>query len=334
MHVLSGFFGRITAVVLPFVVVISAGCASKRPNVQPFAEQTVLMLADLRAGLRNTQIMELRSHAEAEEVLRVTELWTTVSDLLRSVAAYSIEVVTTIEAEADGSAPIIAVSLTNLIDAFSDQEIVELHLNNERIGEIIENVRSQSTELTALQAAQPAVDEAARIASEILNILDRKHGEMMTAIGDRIDDEFDAVLRVEADLRDDQTSWLIVTGLIRDYRAGDESVLPELGAAMRMARIRISSTERISDQELDRLEQTALKELTQIHQFREQLRPDLEQHRAQQLELDQLARAADVAYQKASITVLAWSRAHRRLSLGMKVGGFMNLTRTVVGVAL
>ncbi len=303
-------------------------------NLQPFAEQTVLMLADLRAGLRSTQIMELRSHAEAEEVLRVTELWTTVSDLLRSVAAYSIEVVTTIEAESDGAAPTIATSLGNLIDAFSDQGIVELHLSSERIDQILENVHSQSTALTALQAAQPAVDEAARIASEILNILDRKHGEMMTAIGDRIDDEFDAVLRVEADLRDDQTSWLIVTGLIRDYRAGDESVLPELGAAMRMARIRISSTDRISDQELDRLEQTALKELTQIHQFREQLRPDLEQHRAQQLELDQLARAADVAYQKASITVLAWSRAHRRLSLGMKVGGFMDLTRSVVGVAL
>lgn len=334
MYVLSGFFGRFTAVVLPFVVVVSAGCASTRPNLQPFAEQTVLMLADLRAGLRNTQIMELRSHADAEEVKRVTELWTEVNELLGAIAAYSIEVVTTIESEADGSAPIIAVTLTNLIDEFSDQQYVELHLNSERIGEIIDNVRNQSTALTALQAAQPAVDEAARIASEILNILDRKHGEMVVAVGDRIDDKFGAVLYVEADLRDDQTEWLIITGWIRDYRAGDESVSPELHAAMNMARIRISSADRISDQELDRLEQTALKELTQIHQFREQLRPDLEQHRAQQLELDQLARAADVAYQKASITVLAWSRAHRRLSLGMKVGGFMDLTRAVVGVAL
>lgn len=325
---------RFVVISLLGVVFFFAGCAAKRPNLQPFAEQTILMLADVQAGLRSTQIMELRQHSGRPESLRVTELWDETRIVLRAIGSFSIEVVTAVETGGENTPRMIADLIEIFLQSLTEQSTVELHLTKERQQEILASIRSQSKVLVALQAAQPVVNEAARIASEILGMLDVAHAEIARVIQASIDEDFATVKYADDELRFEQTRLLIFMDATLDYRRGETGGREKIVERMGQAGLTVKNPDSLSLAELKQAEELGMNGLTTIHTMRQQIQPDLDRYRAQQTELDNIVTVADEAYQKASFTVVGWSRAYRRLSLGMKVGGFMNLTRSVVGLAL
>ena len=324
---------RLIAVTL-LAIVSLVGCAAKRPNLQPFAEQTILMLADVRAGLRSTQIMELRHHSESPEALQVNELWGEVQIVLRAIGSFSIEVVTAVETGQDNAPRMIAVVVEIFLQSLATQSTVEIHLTAERQQDLLASIRSQSKDLDALQAAQPVVDEAARIASEILGMLDVAHADLTRVIQTSIDEDFATVKYADDELRFEQAQLLLFMDATLDYRRGETGGRQKIVERMGQAGLTVKNPDSLSLAELRQAEELGMNGLTTIHTMRQQIQPDLDRYRAQQTELDNIAAAADEAYQKASFTVVGWSRAYRRLSLGMKVGGFLDLTRSVVGLAI
>ncbi len=315
-------------------VVTLVGCASTRPNLQPFAEQTVFMLAHVQAGLRSTQIVELSHHAERPESLRVTELWGEAQIVLRAIGNFSIEVVTAVESGEENTPRLIADIIEIFLTSLAEQSTVELRLATERQQEILASIRSQSRDLDALQAAQPVVDEAARIASEILGMLDVAHGELTRVIQTSIDEDFATVKYADDELRFEQAQLLLFMDAVLDYRRGDAEGRQKIIERMGQNGLTVKDPDRLSLTELQHAEELGFNGLTRIHTMRQHIQHDLDLYRAQQTELNGLATTADEAHQKALVTVVVWSRAYRRLSLGMKVGGLMNLTRSVVGLAL
>ncbi len=130
------------------------------------------------------------------------------------------------------------------------------------------------------------------------------------------------------------TDYFLILAAVRDYREGDKSGGSQIAGQMAILGLPVADPDLLSIAELDQTEELARTRLDRVALLREQLQRELIRHRAQQTELNNLAMAADAAYQKASFTVHGWARAYRRFPLGVKIGGFIELMKTVVGVGL
>jgi hypothetical protein len=69
--------------------------------------------------------------------------------------------------------------------------------------------------------------------------------------------------------------------------------------------------------EIQRIEDRLLAILTRLREIREQLAPDIVMYYEQQRELDELENIWQAELRKARVAVVAWARAHKRMSQGV-----------------
>jgi hypothetical protein len=192
-----------------------------------------------------------------------------------------------------------------------------IHISAAGLDSILTGIRARKSFLGALGEAQPVIDEAARIAELVLDDVQDSLDHAAEYLREQVKQENANVIYVRTSLLAGQERVVKSIGLLSRYRAGDESVLPELLENEPQLRACLPSDRKPTFEEVQNAEDRLLFMMEKAVDFKEQFAPDMQYYRNQVLELDDLYSNAMLHLKKARVTIIVWARAHRDLSTGV-----------------
>jgi hypothetical protein len=301
----------------------SAGCSrfssSKRLNLAPFAEDMIAVAGDIQYGLGQNYAVYLRGYGETPEAAHMQRLAAKVRELIRGTISYALEVVALADSRMPG--PERAQALGNKLDSLLRPVVMPptapLNISEAELNAILDDVRAQESLVDGLSAAQPLINEIARVAGEIFEDTKLALDATAAVTQQRITTDIAPVLEQDRMLRDFQLRATASMGLIARYRHGDAAALDSLVAIVPSLTEVISVEDGVSGAEMAVIEERMVYLLQTISEVRRQLEPDRELFWNQQAELEQLVASFNTALRQARVAVVAWSRAHQRLASGI-----------------
>ena len=313
----------VIAMIIGIGLLILPGCShlksSKRLNLAPFAEDMIAVAGDIQYGLGQTHSVYLRGHGETPEAEQMKILAAKVRAIIRGTINYALEVVTLADSRLSGAER--AQALGNKLDSLLRPVIAPpsspLNFTEAQLDVILTDVRSQTNLLDGLNAAQPIINEIARVAGEIFEDTKMALDAAAAATQRRINEQVAPVLERDAILREYQLTATSSIDLMVRYRHGDESAYGTLVALAPSVGEGVSDDDGLSPAELERIEDRIIFALKTVSEIRSQLAPDIELYWKQQAELEELVAAFNTALRQARVAVIAWSRAHQRLASGI-----------------
>jgi len=324
------------------ILLLVAGCSrfksSKRLDLSPFAENTMSIAAEVEYGLTETsRAVNLREYWDHPAIVAHRLEWEKVRVLLKGVVAYSVEVTTLGNSTLSG--PDRCVALADYLDPLA-RPVVErgrINITPAKLDSIIADIRTRKSLLEALGAAQPIIDEIARISDNIFDdvrvSLDNTARALMQAI-----DENNAKV-VEWDrLRTEGQYRIFDSGaLLTYYRRGDDTALVKLFELDPQLREYVADEKKLTPQEIDAIEQRLFLKVRTAREFGDLIAPDLARYHTQQKELADIYTDSAHQLRKAKVTMIVWSRVHRNLANGITDPAQINLfdlTKKAIKTAL
>ena len=314
-----------TAILLIVILglLTSSGCSSfkssRRLNLAPFAEDMVAVAGDIQYGLGQTYAVYLRGYGETPEAEELSFKAMRVRALIRGTISYALEVVALADSRKSG--PERALALANKVDELLRPVVKPprppLNISEAQLDTILADVRSRKDLLDGLSAAQPIINEVARLAGEIFEDTKRALDAAAAATQRRISDNIAPVLANDAKLRELQLRATGSIDLLVRYRNGDAAALDTLMVWLPSLKEKVSTKDGLSPAELTAIEDRLVFGLRTISEVRTQLAPDIELYRKQQAELEEMVASFNTALRQARVAVIAWSRAHQRLASGI-----------------
>ncbi len=310
----------LTATILLFCC---TGCSmmksSKRMNLSPFAEDMIAVAGDIQYGLGQTYAVYLRGYGETPEAARMNVMAIKIRAIIRGSISYAIEVVSLADSRMSG--PERALALGGKIEELMRPVVAPpaqaLNLSSAELDTILADVRSKQSLLDGLSAAQPIINEIARVSGEIFE--DTKNA--LDAAADATQREISAtvapVLARDAMLREYQLMGAGAIGLVAQYRRGDTAAMDSLKILIPSVADVASTEDGLTVAELHAIEDRLIFALETISNVRTQLAPDIELYWKQQAELEELVANFNAALRQARVAIIAWSRAHQRLASGI-----------------
>jgi hypothetical protein len=259
--------------------------------------------------------------------------------VIRGIVGYSIQLVTISESRIteQEKAGALADYLDDLLRPVLAAPRPDLHLTEEEFDEILARVREQKKFLEALNAAQPIIDEIARASTDLLDNVQSRAMAAGEEVDDAIEREHNEVRRINTLLREAQL-WTFNSLIhLGNYRTGDKSALDSLFAREPSLYEQVSDPANVTKADLQAIEKRLLFKLSEVRNLKDQIEPELELYRNQQQELDDLVDAALGAIKKARVSIVVWSRVHRRMAAGITDPSKINMfgiTKKVVDAAL
>lgn len=316
---------KATATVLSLVLVASlaSGCATfvgrKHVNLAPFAENAVSVAADIEYGLVRTRTVYDRPYVDGPAVAHYTSQWGGVRTMLRGIVAYAVEVVTI--SQSHMSEPEQAHALATYVNGLGrpiiEARVHDLHFTPHQFDSLVTRIGTQKKYLSALNAAQPIVDEVARVAADTLEALKGSLESAREEVSNRIHTEHVGMLGYNDYLRETQTrtlrSLMLLTYARRGTLAAIDSMLTEDPALSDF----LKDPEHPSRADFKALEDRLLARLTMFKSIREQLVPEMDQQDREMRELDDLVLEGRTSIVKATGAVEIWRRSHQTMAAGI-----------------
>ena len=306
------------------LVVVATGCSSfkshKRMNLAPFAETTISLASDIEFGLTETsRSTNLRKYWKDPVLLEHRQEWEKVRVLLKGVVAYSVEI--TALGNSNLSGPERCEELASFLDPLARPvvlyERVRAHISEERMGEILEDIRAQKKLLDALAAAQPLIDEVARISDNIFDEVQESLDKTTLHVVGRIDAENTQVVKFAELVKRRQYEVFETILLLARYRTGDESALPLLWELDPQLKEHAKSDKKLTQEEIFAIEARLIKKSEFAYDIKELIAPDMVLYEAEQQAMADLYTDATHQLKRARVTMIIWARAHRNLASGI-----------------
>lgn len=339
------FAGFYAARFLPaaLILLMLAGCAPltgrRRANLLPFAENTLAIAGDIRAGIAEVRPIYIHNHIQGPAVRQYQEEWDKARRIWRAIIAYSVEIVTISESRVSNSkkAQALADYIVDLREATAYEPWPEPHLSKEEFGEIIENVRARKKFLDALGAAQPIIDEVVHLidyVSERLLDIELRAADEITA---SIEKEHAGLLEYTALLKEAKYSLFHNMVLLARYRDGDSTVLDEMFASDPSLLEVIGSRQHISTKDVQAIEKRLYDRVSAYELIQRQFDPDMELYQRQMRELEDLSRASTETISRIRIATIVWARTHRKMAAGITDPALidvMGMAKKAIGIAM
>ncbi|MGB6031730.1 MAG: hypothetical protein WBH55_02765, partial [Bacteroidota bacterium] len=282
-------------------------------------ESMITVAGDIQYSLAQHRLVLMRRQEHGPALQNFGQHVLKMRRVISGIIAYSIEIVTLAEAPTSGKerAAALADYLEGLRRPVVAEPIPDLHLTSAQIDKIIQNVRSQKNLLAALGAAQPLIDEVARVASELTDdsaeLLDKASDEHLRTW----DEEYKAVIWADEEIRDAQVENMRGLYFLREYIRGNEAALDSLYTTDPLME-RLFPRKSAEDIEtVLGLQGRLIYKLEKLNEMRNQFHPSMELYWKGLMELDDAKAAYKGAFRKARNAVLLWSRAHRALAAGV-----------------
>ena len=313
-------FIMLTAV---FLLLGCAGCSrfksSTRMNLAPFAEDMIAVAGDIQYGLGQTYAVYLRGYGETPEAARMTAMSFKIRAIIRGAISYALEVVSLAASRLTGPQRTLALGdkIEELMRPVVAPPVQALNISPAELDTILTDVRSQKNLLDGLNAAQPIINEIARVSGEIFEDTKRALDAAADATQRRISENIAPVLASDTMLRNYQLTGTSAIELIVRYRHGDTAAMDSLVILIPSVADVASTEDGLTVAELHAIEDRLIFALETVSNVRTQLAPDIELYWKQQAELEELVASFNKALRQARVAIIAWSRAHQRLASGI-----------------
>jgi hypothetical protein len=312
-----------------FVIFISvlSGCSamkskvtsSKRLDLGPFAEDMIAVAGEIQYSLGQQKAVYLRDYIDMPELVPLVGEADRARGLVRAVIAYSIQLVTlgdSNKSEAEKAAGL-ADYLADVVPAGAAGQDSPLSLTPAQVDTILTDIRSQSKFLDALAAAQPLVDEVSIASGNIFDDLKSTMDEVINATRRRIEDRYGEIRVADELLKQRQVQAVYNLAFLGQIRLGVPGAADSLLAREPALAAIVDTRDGVSAEEMLRIEDRMLGTLRAVREIRDQLEPDLAMYFKQHHELDELKNGWNAELRKARVAIIAWARAHKRMSQGV-----------------
>jgi hypothetical protein len=311
---------QVTALALALMV---AGCASfqskQRVNLAPFAENAVSIVSEVEYGLSQARTIHIRNFIDGPAVKAYEAQWKKVGKILRGIVAYSIHVVTV--SESNMSEKEKAVALADYLEAIAEpvreSQIGYFEITQEELKSTLDRIREQETYFAAMNAAQPIIDEVARVAGLVIEDLRAAQDEARVEVAARIEAEHAPVLSFREGIKETQTrTFRSLTYGIR-HAKGEEGMVDSLFALDPQLKAYLKPGGKIDQEVTDKIEQRFIWRLQTINLIQEQIFPELERYEEEMRELDDLIMIADRGIKQSQGAITVWRRSHQTMAAGI-----------------
>jgi len=322
----SILMNRLIAVVILFALV--SGCSyirpTKRLDLAPFAENTISLATEIDYGVtESSNFVNLRVIWNDPVLAAHRMEWEKIRALLKGVVAYSVELTTLGNSTLDG--PERARALADFLEPLarpvleSDRNaIARLGITPAKMDSVLLDIRGQKDLLGALGAAQPIIDEVARVSDDIFDEVDASLDRTTVALVARLDQINRNAVYFQKVVDEDQYSILQRFLYLDEYRNNNDiSAADSLFMEDPQLLELVKDPKNLTLDELSKIEDRLLLKMNAIDAFSKQIQPDIDRYHAQQIELAGLYVKASNQLKRARTTMIVWSRAHRNLAQGI-----------------
>jgi len=308
--------------------------STQKYDISPFANSIIAVAGDIQYSLLQYNLIAVRKLAKGPEVEKFVQHKEKLKNLIRGIIAYSIEIVTL--GESNLSEPEKSQALANYLENLKrpalEKPIPALNITLAQFDTIIANVRSQKKFLDALGAAQPLVDEVARIS----RILTEDTKSYLDTAGQVVrkewDKEYEAALWARDFIKSAQmnaiTSLYYGTMVVQ----GNENYLDSVYKYDPLTKKMFPEGHKFSREDILKVEDRLIYKLETIRNLKELFHEDIVEYEEGLLELDEARQVFNEALRKAGLAILMWSRAHLQLSRGVTEPAEIDIMNLMLGV--
>jgi hypothetical protein len=293
-------------------------------DLAPFAENTISLATEIDYGItESSNLVNLRVIWNDPALVAHRKEWEKIRALLKGVVAYSVELTTLGNSTLNG--PERARALADFLDPLARpvleadrRKVARLGITPAKMDSILSDIRVQKDLLGALTAAQPIIDEVARVSDNIFDETAKSLDKTTVALVARLDEINGNALYFEKLINEAQYSILKRFVYLDEYRNNNDlSAADSLFVEDPQLLDLVKDPKDLTLTDIDKIENRLLFKMGAVDDFSKQIRPDIDRYHDQQIELAALYVKASKQLKRARTTMIVWSRAHRNLAQGI-----------------
>jgi hypothetical protein len=329
---------------LLLLTLTGSGCsyftASKKLDMQPFAENTVTSIGELRRLERPPTWIRLRAYYNHPAVQEAREEYKPLRQLLTTVNVYSIQIVALNDARTSDARKIRELvrylretSALVMQQGRGDEDEDELLLTQGKLEEVLKAMSKQETFLGALGSAEPVVAAVqtrglalsdkvgaavSKAASTLEGLVQAQYGAMVA--------NRDALVGLQERVTKAQT-------LAERASLGDQAALDELRREFPVAAELLKPDRKPTSKDFQPVFDALSAQLHRLQVSLEQVKPEYDAYRESLAELDAMRNQVTERTRMERSMIMVWARSHRNLGRGVEVPAAFDLAKIVVAGA-
>lgn len=315
----------------------TSGCryfkAEKRVDMQPFAENTVTAIGEMRKIETQPVWIRLRPYFSDPAILETRGVAKPLLDLVRGVNAYSLQIVSLNESRI--SDPTKSRELAKFLRGASQQALLneadeaEIKLTMERRDAVLKNIETKERFMDALQAAEPIVNAVLARGLDLSDQVDAAIMKSVNVIEAKVQTEYRPMLQNRIALLQQQERTMQATAWAEAIGYGDAAAVESLRKAVPVLAEYLPAGRAPTPKEQAAIVSFLSAQALRVKAALEQIDPQYVAYRESVLELDQLrAKAVDNAKLARSV-LMVWSRSHKNLARGVEVPPMFDLAKII-----
>ena len=332
---------RLLAVSLLVLAAGTSGCsyfsASKKLDMQPFAENTVTAIGELRRIEAPPVWIRLRPYFNHPAIVEARATARPLLGLVRAVNAYSLQVVSLNESKIPE--PQKSRELAKFIEGASqaallkDEDTAQISLTPERQKAILSDIEKKEKFIEALQAAEPIVNAVLARGLELSDQVDAAITKATNAIEGEVQKQYGAMLanRVSLLALQDQTMKQLAASEAIFY--GDDAAADQIRKAAPMVAEYLPAGRKPTPKDQQAVVASLSAQALRIKTALDQIDPQYQAYRESVLELDNLRARTTENAKLARSVLMIWARSHKNLARGVEVPPMFDLAKIVMSAA-
>ncbi|MEE9118667.1 MAG: hypothetical protein V3U02_08765 [Calditrichia bacterium] len=313
----------ILALLIVTITILSSGCAAfqshKKINLAPFAENAVSIVSEVEYGLSQARAVHVRPFLGGPATIEYQEQWNIMGRFLRGIVAYSIQVATISQSDISDKKKAAALSkyMAGLAGPLLEDPELGFKITREEFSTVVENIRNQDDYFKAMNAAQPVVDEVARVAKEVLKDLKDAQDGARLEVARRIEEDHAPVLKYKDELKEGVDRTLQSAVYLARWRSGEKSMEDSLLRQDPALREFLKPGQPMTFEIAGKISNLLRARLEGGKLIQDHLYPEMEQFQKEMQELDNLIAIADRGIRQSKGAIAVWRRSHQTMAAGI-----------------
>src|SRR5512138_991309 len=319
----------------------SSGCSyiisTKKLDMQPFAENTVTAIGEMRKIEAPPVWIRLRPYFSHPAVLEARATAKPLRDLVRGVNGYSLLVVGLNEARISDRNK--CRELAKYLRGASQQALLkdadeaEIALTAERRDAIVKEVEAKEKYMDALLAAEPIVNAVLTRGLALSDNVDAALTSAAAAIETEVQAQYKAMLANRAALLVLQERTILAQTWGEALTFADDGAVAQLRRIVPVVASTLPAGRRPDEKDQRAVVAALSAQAARIKTALDQIDPEYQAYRESVLELDQLRAKTTENAKLARSVLMLWSRSHKALARGVEVPPMFDLAKIVMSSA-
>ncbi len=320
------------------LAIASSGCSyvtkSKKLDMQPFAENTVTAIGEMRKIESPMIWIRLRPLYNHPALLEARKSAKSLLELVRGVNSYSLQVVSLNESRISDRTKVR--ELAKYLRGASQQALLaeadtaEIALTPQRREEILKEIDSKENYMDALLAADPIVNSVLARGLDLADALDTSILKAANVLEMEVQKQYEEMLANRAALLRVQETSIQALARAEAIGFGDEASAEELRKSVPVLAEYLPSGRKPSTKDQQAMVASLSAQARRVKAALDQVEPQYTAYRESVLELDTLRAKAVENSKLARSVLILWARSHKSLARGVEVPPMFDLAKVVM----